>query len=144
MKYLYLLSAIVFLLAGCNSRNENRTNAEATAQDSRNARNTDHEGTYQGVYMGDLPTASGSGMMVTIDLKDGRYTKTIQYKDDTTREVYRTEGEYTWNRENNKITLQGEEAPNTYLVGSNQLYHLDMDGNRITGDLADQYILRKK
>jgi heat shock protein HslJ len=32
----------------------------------------------------------------------------------------------------------------SYLVGENRLFHLDIDGNKITGNLADNYILEKQ
>jgi len=150
MKNLFLLLAITFLIASCNTKKEEKQREESNStekgtSDSHNARNSlDYEGTYQGMYVGDLPTASGSGMIVTVKLSDGKYVKTIQYKDDKTNEVYKSEGDYFWNRDGNKITLEGEEEPNSYFVAEGKLYHLDMDGNRITGELADHYILKKQ
>lgn len=150
MKSLFLFLIAAFLFSSCNTKKEEKyqkeeNSVEQAAKDTHNARSSlDYEGTYQGVYVGDLPTASGSGMIVTVDLSNGKYVKTIQYKDDTTKEVYKTEGNYKWNKEGNKITLEGEEAPNSYLVAENKLYHLDMNGDRITGELADHYILKKK
>lgn len=40
--------------------------------------------------------------------------------------------------------LEMEGAPGKYQVGENQLWHLDENGNRIEGDLADRYILKKQ
>jgi len=40
-----------------------------------------------------------------------------------------------------KITLSDGSK---YLVGENQLFMLDTEGNRITGGLAENYILKKK
>jgi NlpE N-terminal domain len=42
------------------------------------------------------------------------------------------------------ITLTGiKNKPNEYFVGENKLIQLDIDGNKITGSLADKYILKK-
>lgn len=144
---MFILLFASTIIVSCNNKRNNNTRVEQdrTAQAANDRRtSTHHEGTYQGVYRGDLPSASGSGMMVTINLTGDRYVKTIVYNEDATREEYKTEGHYTWNDAHNIITLEGEEKPNSYMVGNNELYHLDVDGNRITGELADQYILRKQ
>lgn len=52
-------------------------------------------------------------------------------------------GKYTWNNDGSVITL-GSDPSEQYQVGENTLYALDMNGKRITGDLADMYILKKK
>ena len=53
-------------------------------------------------------------------------------------------GKYTWNAAGNTIILDGvKDAPNQYFVGENTLTQLDMEGNKITGDMADLYILKK-
>jgi uncharacterized lipoprotein NlpE involved in copper resistance len=99
---------------------------------------------YDGTYIGTLPTASGIGMKVTLTLtRNGTYHKSVQYVENADK-TFESEGKFTWNKEGNTITLEGEEKPNSYFVGENQLFHLDENGNRITGDLADEYRLRKQ
>ena len=48
-----------------------------------------------------------------------------------------------WNKEGNTITLEGEDKPNQYFVGENTLTQLDIDGNKIKGEIEEDYILRK-
>ncbi|MCL1932828.1 MAG: copper resistance protein NlpE [Candidatus Azobacteroides sp.] len=110
-----------------------------------NASKTKTSSDYEGTYTGTLPTASGMGMTVTITLKDGAYTKRTEYvgKDG----VFEDKGKYTLNREENIITLDGinsVDSPNKYAADGNTLTQLDMEGNRITGELADQYVLQKE
>lgn len=106
--------------------------------DASNARTSlDYKGTYKGL----LPTASGSGMEVTIVLSDSTYTKDIVYVGE--KEKLSSAGKYTWNEAGNTITLMGDEKPNQYEVGENTLTHLDIDGNKITGPIAPEYILKK-
>jgi uncharacterized lipoprotein NlpE involved in copper resistance len=95
-----------------------------------------------GTYKGTLPTASGEGMQVIITLKDNSFTKTTTYigKKDSTSEK---KGSFSWNVDGNTITLDGIDPPNQYFVGENTLIQLDMDGNRIVGDLATKYVLSK-
>jgi len=53
-------------------------------------------------------------------------------------------GTYSWDGAGNAIILEGiGNAPNLYFVGENMLIQLDMEGNRISGDLAERYNLRK-
>lgn len=50
-------------------------------------------------------------------------------------------GTAVWDAQGQKITL----ADGTqYLVGENQLIMLDTEGKRITGELAANYVLKKK
>ncbi|PXV63349.1 putative lipoprotein NlpE involved in copper resistance [Dysgonomonas alginatilytica] len=97
---------------------------------------------YKGVYKGVLPTASGSGMDVMIELADSTYNKKILYVGKGDKAFY-TKGSYSWNKEGNTITLEGEEKPNQYFVGENTLTQLDIDGNKIKGEIEEDYILRK-
>lgn len=60
------------------------------------------------------------------------------------QQVVETGGTFTWNDAGNTITLNEEIAPNQYFVGENVLFHLAIDGNRISGDLAAKYELRKE
>lgn len=143
---LWFLVTIALFFAGCKSNNnDNQAKEEvkttAEVPDMHNAQNAlDYEGT----YIGTLPTASGSGMKVTLSLtRNGTYQKSIQYVEKPD-ETFDSEGKFTWNTAGNTITLEGEEKPNSYFVGENQLFHLDEDGERVTGDLANQYILRKQ
>jgi hypothetical protein len=54
-------------------------------------------------------------------------------------------GSFAWNSDGNSITLIGiKNAPSVYYVGENKLMQADMDGKRISGALADKYVLIKK
>jgi uncharacterized lipoprotein NlpE involved in copper resistance len=99
---------------------------------------------YKGTYTGKVPTAGGDGMLVTIELGENTYTRKTEYVN-RKHEVFEEKGNFTWNVAGNTITLEGiKDSPNKYFVESNALVQLDMDGNRITGDLADMYILKKQ
>ncbi len=97
---------------------------------------------YEGVYKGVLPTASGSGMDVVIELSDSTYNKKVLYVGKGDKAI-NTKGTYSWNKEGNTITLEGEDKPNQYFVGENTLTQLDIDGNKIKGEIEEDYILRK-
>lgn len=109
------------------------------AHNSRNS--VDWTGTYRGI----TPCADCEGIDTEMVLhEDGRYEIATVYlgKSD---EVFRESGSFTWSEDGSRIQLDvtdGSRSPN-YLVGENHIVHLDMDGNRVTGALADYYILDK-
>ena len=97
-----------------------------------------------GTYKGTMPTASGSGMEVTIVISGtDAFKKSFSYVEDDDSRSYENSGLFVWNDAGTIITLVGDDVPNQYLVGDNTLTQLDTEGNRITGDLAKQYVLRK-
>lgn len=143
MKKLFILVAAIGLLYSCggNTQKSQEQTTPETAQfvDEHNAKNSLD---YQGTYTGKVPTASGEGMLVSITLEDSTYVKKTEYVGK--KEIFEDKGKYTWNAEGNTVILNGiNGAPNQYFVGENTLTQLDMEGKKIAGELADQYILRK-
>ncbi|SQH75313.1 Lipoprotein [Shewanella benthica] len=107
----------------------------------------DWDGTYSGV----TPCASCSGIDTTLTLKlDNTYVLETRYLGDENeaKKVFTEAGSFEWNSEGNKISLLGDASrkddPEQYQVGENQLLMLDMQGNRITGSLAELYRLAKQ
>lgn len=140
-----MLTAIAGLLFSCGGK-KNVEEAAANAVDSLAAVVVDEHRAntaldYMGTYKGEIPAADAAGIIVSITLSDSTYVRTMQFvgKKGTSED----KGSYTWNAEGNTITLQGTEAPNQYFVGENTLFQLDIEGKRITGELADKYVLRK-
>ncbi len=96
---------------------------------------------WSGSYKGFLPCADCSGIEVVISLyTDHSYRLRRRYagKEDMIREE---KGLFEWDRQGRSITLARDGGK--YLVGENRLFQLDEDGRRITGALADNYILDK-
>lgn len=127
MKKIFLLFAMVSLLAGCQR------------SDKHTARNSLD---YQGTYEGTLPTASGTGMHFTLELGDSTYHKVVRYLA-ADKDLFDSRGKFTWNEAGNIITLTDDGKPNMYFVAENKLYHLDMNGKRIKGKYAELYALKK-
>lgn len=121
---------------------ENTTDSTAVevTMDEHNAMNSLD---YQGTYIGNLPCADCEALETTILLTDDSFVKEVVYKGKS-KEIFRESGSFEWNKEGNTITLMGIEKPNQYFVGENVLFHLDINGKRIEGDLASNYELRKK
>jgi heat shock protein HslJ len=104
------------------------------------ANSLDWDGTYKGV----VPCASCEGIKTTLTLnEDLSFVLLTQYLGKS-EEVFEVKGTFKWNEAGNTIMLDGvKDAPNQFFVGENTLIQLDMSGNRITGDLAEKYMLSK-
>ena len=100
---------------------------------------------YHGVYEGIMTCASCSGIYTRIELReDDTYLIKRKYLGVEGDNVFYSEGRFTWDDSGGNIFLEGEDVPNKYMVGENQLIHLDSEGLRIRGELEEYYILRKK
>ncbi|MGI2134121.1 copper resistance protein NlpE [Shewanella baltica] len=96
---------------------------------------------WAGSYEGVLPCASCEGIQTLITLQsDNSFVQETVYlgKDE---KMLKLMGKAAWDEKGQKITL---EDGTQYLVGENQLIMLDTEGQRITGDLAANYVLKKK
>jgi uncharacterized lipoprotein NlpE involved in copper resistance len=108
-----------------------------SASNSRDS--VDWDGTYSGI----IPCADCEGILVTITLnQNATYEMTMSYLGKDFE--FTSAGSFFWNDRGSIITLDKEdEGMKMFQVGENILFLLDIDGNRITGQFADQYILRK-
>ncbi|GHT99877.1 hypothetical protein FACS1894142_7850 [Spirochaetia bacterium] len=132
--FLVFVAALLFFgLGACVSTDK----VIDAAHNSRNSVNWD------GVYRGVIPAADGAGINVEITLgNDGTYSISYQYID-RGEEVFTENGTFQWNDAGSAITLDVKDMPPHYQVGENTLIQLDMAGKKITGVLADNYILQK-
>ena len=145
-----LIALLLVAIAGCKPKKESgqaeeagesTREASAPIQDEHNSRNSlDWNGTYQGV----IPCADCEGIKTSLTLMTtGEFSRTLQYlgKEETNRS---DSGTFRWDETGSKITLNpAEGGPQSYQVGENRLFHLDREGNRISGDLAENYVLVK-
>lgn len=152
MKAELFLVAMLFTALSCKP-NADKSNNETIEADSNQVLHSEsfmqeHSSKnaldYKGTYRGTLPCADCNGIKTTVSLfKDGTFLRTVEYlgkEDDPTPE----EGKYTWNDKGSAITLETSNGETQmYQVGENVLFHLDLEGNRITGDLAEHYNLSK-
>jgi copper homeostasis protein (lipoprotein) len=138
---------IISILFACQQKN---TDKNVSEQDSLNTQVIDHHNArtsldYVGVYRGILPCADCPGIETIIYLNENdTYTLSTKYLERGVK-VFENKGNYTWNKEGNTITLSNiTSGPNMYFVGENTLTQLDMDGNRITGEIQDAFVLTKQ
>lgn len=102
---------------------------------------------WTGTYFNVLPCASCEGIETWLTLNpDQSFELKTNYLglNDAREEIFT--GKFTWNEGGSIIQLLGliGDTPGKYKVGENQIWHLDQEGNKIEGQLADRYILHKK
>jgi len=146
-KIVSILSIIClfFALNACKLGGKKRTDAgvEVKVAIGDNSRaSVDWDGTYFGI----VPCADCPGIETRITLnKDETYHISWKYQDRDDK-VFQNSGKFQWDDDGGIIILEDmdkDKFPDRYRVGENRLFQLDKDGNKITGDLAQNYILSK-
>jgi len=101
---------------------------------------------WNGTYKGVLPCADCQGIETTLMLnKDSTYEITTKYLGGKKEVGVNEKGTFSWNAEGNTITLSNaKDRPAQYFVSENKVTQLDMQGNKITGDMAAKYVLTKQ
>lgn len=119
---------------------DGESNGEA-AVDGHNSRNSlDWAGTYSGI----LPCADCPGIETVVTLSsDGTYQRSMFYLEEAVSPLV-DNGSFSWDESGNRIALDiGSDQVEQYQVEENQLSRLDIEGQRITGNLASYYVLAK-
>lgn len=149
MKKLIFIVFIAMMLQGCGGCNrkspvrEGETViTETTVIDMHNARNSLD---YWGTYRGTVPCDDCDGVQMRLTLnEDYTYELRLIYLGRPSKQEVVVQGTFTWNEAGDTITLSGiTNTPNKFFVGENKLIMLDMEGNMVTGEHADRYILKK-
>nr|WP_320192244.1 copper resistance protein NlpE N-terminal domain-containing protein [uncultured Desulfobacter sp.] len=142
-----ILAVLLLCSLGCAPKaqkaqsNAGTATAGQEAADSHSSRDSlDWYGTYNGV----LPCADCQGIQTRITLlKDNTFTKIVKYLGKENRARF-SQGTVLWDDLGSTITLaESQGKTGRYKVGENILFHLDRNGNMITGDSAQKYQLIK-
>lgn len=159
MTALRLLSSglLAIVLAACGTPDAPRItdttdNQAATAEpapvpvpaqlpDGHNSRNSLD---WAGVYVGVVPCADCPGIYTRVELtQDEQFRRSVEYLE-RGELAFTDEGRFVWDDAGARITLTDDDGQTQmYQVGENVLFHLDRDGQRITGELASAYRLEK-
>ena len=101
-------------------------------------------GDYLGTYTGILPCADCEGMETTIKLDyESEFTIQSTPVGRSAVKPKNQKGLYSVQTHGAILTLLEVDPPNRFQIGDNILYPLDPEGNRITGDQAGKYFLKK-
>jgi len=133
---------LVMLFTSCNS---NKKKEDPMVEDIQSEPIGDNSMTsldWEGTYEGLLPCADCEGIKTVVSInKDNTYVSKETYvgKDTT---PFESKGTFKWDKQGQKITFSDKNGK-SYFVGENTLIHLDREGNKISGDLAEKYKLMK-
>jgi copper homeostasis protein (lipoprotein) len=140
------LLSLLILADSCQPRSRTTTPVDPAEQIYPPDMHTSRDALdWAGTYMGKLPCADCASIETVITLSaSGRYRKSTLYSG-RTDEVFVEEGVFEWHSDGGRITLLSDEGDigQQYRVGEDRLFHLDEEGRRIEGALADRYILRR-
>jgi len=146
------LFAAIATTTSCTSPKENtsieevKEVAEENSPSADTAHNSMNSLDWAGIYFGTVPCPSCEGIEMILTLNgDQTYKLETNYlgRNDALEQV--NSGPFTWSEEGSRVKLAGvKDGQNDYKVGENQLWLLDLDGQKVTGNLADHYLLKKR
>ncbi len=162
LKKQFTQNLVLFLFGTLFSVNAARAETDHVAQESYlKARATSHQKgidhaahekpvdssqVFHGVFYGFVPCNDCDGIKMTLSLKqNNNYLLVTQYAKESSREFYE-KGKYSWNEDNHTVVLtprKGTEKHFYHIENEETLIQLNVDGTRMTGDLASRYILRR-
>lgn len=150
MTYLKLtLLLLLTILLSCGKKNKQQESEVLTTESTQvlqsvdGGHNSQNALDWEGVYRGVLPCADCEGIKTYITLlKDNKYRATTEYMGKSDKQIHES-GSFIWDESGAVIVIGEGDNKQLYKVGENILFHLDKEGNQITGDLADKYKLMK-
>lgn len=160
MKKTVLLTPLIatFLFTACNNAGNNQGSSgdtmeteeliedsvnEAEDQEKADMHTSENALDWAGTYEGTLPCEDCPGIKMELKINSDETYSLYQELLGTDMKGTET-GTFSWSEEGNMVSLQHEDGrEDLYQVGENQIFRLDPDGNRVQGELADQYILTK-
>lgn len=141
-------SAFVFmiLLVGCGLEPSEPSVRHFSVSDRPDpAHNSRNSLDYWGVYQGTVPCADCAGIEMTLVIHENdTYERFLKYLGKGDSEMIEQRGSFEWNEAGSAITLEERHGSTKYRVGETALLQLNTEGEVITGDLADKYVLEKR
>lgn len=143
LNFVSILTILIAIIS-CNSIEKKEAAKEINPQTAETGDNSRNALDWAGTYTGTLPCADCDGIKTSVTFfESGAYTRTMTYTGKSNDPI-KDNGNFKWNDQGSIITLtNGEGSSQQYQVGENMLFHLDKEGNRISGDLAQNYQLMK-
>jgi len=142
------MAIVSMLLWSCSNEKKPQTSTDASLIDTIAAVDTTHNAQtsldWNGTYKGITPCADCEGIETEVALnKDMTFIVKTKYKGKSD-EVFEEKGTFKWDETGSIVILEGlKDRPNQFFVGENTLTQLDLEGKKITGALAENYILKK-
>ncbi len=145
-KILTLSLALVLFSCQSNSNKAKTTQTETEQTTSQKATGDTSEVCldWDGTYQGFLPSASGTGILVTLNLYNDKTFQKVDFYLEGENSCFEEKGTFSFSEDGEKIIIGTGEHKKLYAVGENKLILLDKDGKKSTSELANMYVLRKQ
>jgi heat shock protein HslJ len=142
-KKLFICGLSALMIGGISCKSKQKDAQGDDTESVSTTGNMQNSLDWDGFYTGVLPCADCSGIQVSLELsKDQTFKlKWVYLSDDDNSIDY--SGKIVWDKDGKCITLDGVEDMSQFVVTEDALIMLDLEGNIITGDLAEHYILTK-
>ncbi len=145
LSLLYIAFFTVLTACGTGSNTEENNAEDNQEQEfTDSAHNSRNSLDWNGVYSGTLPCEDCPGIDTRITLKsDGTFERMLVYQEKENGTISDS-GNFTWDESGSTVTLAfADGSTQSYKVGENILFHLDAEGNIISGELENEYQLIK-
>jgi len=139
---------VCFSFISCGESDSNVPEAEEVVLDLvepvDTVHNTQNSVDYAGTYKGITPCADCEGIEVELTInRDSSYAHSITHLGKGDIAPVKKSGKFVWVN-GGTIQLSGvTDGPSKFKVGEGRIWQLDMQGNKVEGELADKYILTK-
>jgi uncharacterized lipoprotein NlpE involved in copper resistance len=146
--FLLLVSCTLLLFVACGENGADNSEVEEVKLELVEVPDTVHTTQnsvdYAGSYKGITPCADCEGIEVELTIQmDSTYSHSMKYLGKGDGQPVVKTGSYVW-VDGGTIQLEGiADGPSKYKVGEGRMWQLDMQGNKIEGELAEKYILTK-
>jgi uncharacterized lipoprotein NlpE involved in copper resistance len=143
MTRIIMLLSFSLVLTACESKllKSNPSKVQQNAMNHTSKNSVDWAGVYEGV----LPCADCEGISMRVSISENmQYAVKTNYLGKEKSETFEKIGNFKWQSDGFRIQLDGmQNQPSQFWVAEGKLIQLDMAGNRITGALAEKYVLKK-
>lgn len=143
-----LLVVVAVLTATYACTNKNKGNASETSSEFADEHNAQTSLDWVGTYSAILPCADCEGIETELTISnDENYSLTTNYLGVDTPVTETIEGKFVWLEDGNTIKLEGiEEGTHSpyFRIEENRVRYLDLEGNVVTSELENHYILTKE
>jgi heat shock protein HslJ len=141
MKKSIIMSFVIVFILGISACTPKKTSSPDKVHIGDNSETSVN---WSGVYTGITPCADCIGIQTQIVLNSNKTYKIIEEYLGKENAVYEHSGAFRWESNGNSIVMDNStDRPNRYLVKDGLLVQTDMNGNEITGQLKDHYVLVK-
>ena len=146
--FLLLVSFTVLSFVACGDNDGSQSEVEEVRLElvkiPDSVHSTQNSVDFAGTYKGITPCADCEGIEVELTINmDSTYSHSMKYLGKGDGQPLVKTGKYVW-IDGGTIQLEGvADGPSKFKVGEGRIWQLDMQGNKIEGELADKYILNK-